>query len=93
MSEEFNEINCPSCGIYFGFTKKVEKLWRESHKNFFCPNGHTMSWRPSDKDDLNKKINDLENKLILTKKELEAANKKIEELTIELEIWKPATTT
>lgn len=95
MSDEKNDINCPSCGIAFGFNKNVERIWRESHKSFFCPNGHAQSWAeasPSEKEHQarKEKVTELEKKLAVAETELEAAKKKIEELTIELEIWKPS---
>lgn len=97
MSEELNNINCPTCGIAFGIAKAMEKIWKESHKSFFCPNGHSMSWpgeTPSDKEArLNKeKIVELEAKLATALTELEDQKKKTAELTAELDIWKPSTT-
>jgi hypothetical protein len=97
MSEEHNQLNCPSCGLSFGFPKEVEKLWRESHKQFFCPNGHSMSWTgesPSEKEHRlrKEKVEELETKLAAALKELEAQKKRADELAAELEIWRPTTT-
>lgn len=97
MADELNTLNCPSCGLAFGFPKEVEKLWRESHKQFFCPNGHSMSWTgesPSEKEHRLRleKVKELESKLASALKEVEAQKKQIAELTAELEIWKPSTT-
>ena len=38
----FNVIECASCGIPFAITAEFEKRRREDHKDFYCPNGHSL---------------------------------------------------
>lgn len=96
-----NCFNCAECGIAFGFAKGVEDLWRTSKKNFFCPNGHSLSFKDgpkeSEKDSLKKEIkrlkereNELLGELAVSADLLAKEKKKVEELTLELEIWKPS---
>jgi len=35
---------CCSCGIEFGMVQSYDTTLRESHKSFFCPNGHSQSY-------------------------------------------------
>lgn len=91
---EMNNYNCPSCGIEFGFPVKIEKLWRENHKSFFCPNGHSLSWGEATQQD--KKILDFSNEILELKsklasalEELDKQTKRANELALELEIYKP----
>jgi hypothetical protein len=45
MSEEYNTVTCNNCGIEFKFHKKIEDLWRDTEKTFYCPNGHGLVWK------------------------------------------------
>ena|SRR5277367_5648306 len=98
MSDDnkINEVTCGDCGILFGLQLKVEKIWRESGKHFFCPNGHTLHWdKPVDTPDkreiktLTLEVKSLKEKLEAALSEVEAQSKTIKALTLELEIWKP----
>jgi len=92
-----NRIHCASCGVSFGIDKDVDKLWRDSYKSFWCPNGHSLSYSgPSPQE---KEISELRDKVASLEKELSAAKQTmhtqtitIETLRSELEIWKPTTT-
>lgn len=35
---------CCSCGVVFALTQFLQAQLRESHKSFFCPNGHSQSY-------------------------------------------------
>src|SRR5688572_5501683 len=37
-----NVTHCPNCHIPFAISEEHEKELRESHKSFFCPNGHSQ---------------------------------------------------
>ena len=41
------EIACPKCKITFFLLDEVNNRFRESGENFFCPNGHSMSYTDS----------------------------------------------
>lgn len=34
--------DCARCGVIFAITKNLEERRREDHKEFYCPNGHSM---------------------------------------------------
>ena len=101
MSEEhkdFNIVSCCDCGIKFAFDKKIEEMWRESEKTFFCPNGHHLHWSkpketPEQKElkSLRSKVTDLEKKLEAAKQEADNQKKRADDLQAELEIWRPST--
>lgn len=97
MASELNEVTCAECGIEFSFSTKIEKLWRKSGKTFYCPSGHTLHWavevETPEKKELEKlrvEVKDLKSKLEVAMKDAESQKKKSDELTLELEIWKPA---
>lgn len=99
MSEDFCEVDCPACGIKFKFTKKIEEMWRESGKTFYCPNGHTLNWSkpkesPEQKElkQLRSEVKELKEKLATSEKQTEDHKRRVDELTAELEIWRPSTT-
>lgn len=93
-TEDFNRVRCCTCGILFGFSKEIEELWRDSHQNFHCPNGHSLHWdgpTSQDKDlkELRKKVEELKKKVESLSAELANEKKASEALRTELEIWKP----
>lgn len=98
MSDNFNVVSCCDCGIKFGFDPAIEKMWRESEKRFFCPNGHILHWpKPKETDeqkelkDLRAKVSELEKQLETAKQEAADQKKRADELANELEIWRPTT--
>lgn len=44
---ELKEHTCAweGCGVTFGLTDGFEDRRKEDHKSFYCPNGHSMSYR------------------------------------------------
>jgi hypothetical protein len=96
--EVLNNVSCCDCGIVFGFSPKIEKMWRESGKTFVCPNGHSLHWsKPTETPEqkelkvLRTEVKDLKTKLDEALTLTETQKKKIEELQTEIEIWKPST--
>lgn len=88
------EVTCPACGICFSFPKKVADLWRDSHKQFYCPNGHGMSWtgetsQQKELKSLRNEVKELRAKVDAYQVNEEVYLKQIKDLTNELEIWKP----
>ncbi|MGH2481372.1 MAG: hypothetical protein ACRDHW_17095 [Ktedonobacteraceae bacterium] len=76
MSDEFN-ATCYDCGIKFGFSKEIEKLWRESAKTFYCPNGHSLHWpKPNETEDQK----ELKAKLATALQDAEAHKKRADDL-------------
>jgi predicted RNase H-like nuclease (RuvC/YqgF family) len=41
-------ITCATCGTAFCMDAHLNKKLRESGREFFCPNGHSLSYRPSE---------------------------------------------
>lgn len=98
MSEDLCEVDCCTCGINFKFSKKIEEMWRKSEKTFHCPNGHPLQWTKSKETDEQKElkklrveVKELNDKLLAANKQAEEQKKKVDELTTELEIWRPTT--
>jgi len=96
MSEDNNlhHIHCLSCGILFGIDEDVVDLWIESHKQFYCPNGHPLFWKAHTKEEeelqeLRDKVKSLEEKLATAMTDLTTQTKRADELQAELEIWRP----
>jgi hypothetical protein len=94
-TEPMCNLTCNSCGIDFAFTKKVEKLWRDSHKTFYCPNGHPLCWSGETEEQkelkkLKKQVTELTDKLASLALKAAESDKKVEELTTELELWRPS---
>lgn len=89
--------NCPECDIRFSIPKSAEKSWRDTHKTFFCPNGHTMSWpgesaQTKELKELRAKVIELQAQLDTAKETIVTQTKRVDELNLELEIYKPAKT-
>jgi hypothetical protein len=94
-NEDLYIQHCPSCDCLFAISKTAEKAWRDSHKQFFCPNGHSLSWQDDTSDQkelksLRVKIKDLETKLAAALEDVAKQTKRADELAAELEIWKPS---
>ena len=43
--ETVNTLHCPNCGMLFGITEDFEKRRRDDHADFYCPRGHSMSYK------------------------------------------------
>jgi len=41
---EMVSVPCADCGIVFALPKNYDQKLRESHKGFYCPNGHTLTY-------------------------------------------------
>jgi len=72
------EITCAHCSIRFGITKALEKIRREDHGVFYCPNGHTLGW-PAPKRERDEELEDLRLKLIETKDKLAVAQSQLDQ--------------
>jgi predicted RNase H-like nuclease (RuvC/YqgF family) len=93
---EVTTFHCYDCGILMGIDADVVTSWKKSHKNFSCPNGHIQHW-PDQTDQekelvaLRAQVKDLKTHLDEALTLTETQKKRIEELTAELEIWRPTT--
>lgn len=80
---DFVTKRCVSCGLEFGIPEPYYADRRRGGETWYCPNGHGMVSKPEPKVDPEKRIKELE-------EELEAAEAKIEELSRELDVWRPS---
>jgi|SRR5271166_208324 len=97
MTTDLEDVLCVDCGILFGISKDIHKVWVKSEKRFYCPNGHTLFWpkgtetvEQKELKELRIKVKDLETKLEEVRKSLSTEQQKNAELITELEIWKPS---
>jgi hypothetical protein len=93
-NEALVKLYCWDCNITFGITESSNVSWQKYRKAFHCPNGHINSFPKtedgSEVEQLKTDIAELKKKLACRDIELAAATKRIEELTLELEIWSPS---
>mgnify|MGYP001611642936 CR=1 FL=1 len=79
--ENFIQIECCTCGMLFAVSKTLNSNWRDSKKDFYCPNGHSMSYTENLTQNLQKrlveKINDYNKEISLNTK-LQKQNEKLE---------------
>lgn len=52
----FSTVDCASCGVQFCVPDHWLQAKRESKAEFFCPNGHSLSYRKSRADELAEKL-------------------------------------
>ena len=45
FTDELTSIDCPHCGVVFAVPSTLEGDLRNSHRSFFCPNGHSLSFK------------------------------------------------
>jgi hypothetical protein len=91
---ELASNTCCDCGITFSFSKQIENIWRNSHKQFYCPNGHSLVFPGETVQE--KELKELRQEVTKLKEQLQIAlddgaklSKMANELMSELEIWKP----
>lgn len=93
MSEDNNleKFHCSNCGIVYGLDKEVVKIWKNSHKGFFCPNGHGLVWPDkNEQEKLEEENKSLKEKVAALEIVVEEQKKNLADLKAELEIWKPS---
>jgi len=70
-------LDCPDCGVVFAITLAYEDRRREDGAQFYCPNGHTMSWDGKAKEDQvareRKRAQELERQLASREEDVRAA--------------------
>lgn len=55
-SDTFVVTTCPQCGIRHGLPQHLYKRLQENGNEFFCPNGHSIVFKASRADDLERKL-------------------------------------
>ncbi len=69
--ENLFAFKCTNCGIYFALDKEADDNWRDSGRAFFCPNGHSLSYKKEDK------VNSLEKEIKSLKEKNESLDKTV----------------
>ncbi len=63
---------CAACGTVFAIEMLLMNSLRNSHKDFFCPNGHTLFYNGvSQEEELKKQLKTKDTELLRTKRRLE----------------------
>lgn len=50
---------CAACGVQFCVPTDLFKGFKETGQNFYCPNGHSLAFKPSENDKLRASIRQL----------------------------------
>jgi hypothetical protein len=63
---ELDSVVCCVCGVCFAFPADVVRKRRRDHKDFWCPNGHSLSFLgESDEERLKKQLRKAEEEAFL----------------------------
>lgn len=57
--EDATTTTCAACGVKFCMPAHLFKKVKETGQEFFCPNGHSLVFKPSENDRLRKQVEDL----------------------------------
>lgn len=82
--QDFVQVTCFHCGVEFGLSKGHNRMLRKSLANFYCPNGHPLMYPKASSE-----LEELRAKVEVLEVQAEKDKATIEELTRELEIWRP----
>lgn len=52
----FSDTGCPRCGIRFGLPLDYESALRKSGNDFWCPNGHSLTFGKCEADKLREEL-------------------------------------
>ena len=53
---EFKKQTCCVCGVLFCMTAEHQRRLEKNHKEFYCPNGHKLSFMSETEEDKYKKL-------------------------------------
>ena len=68
--------NCITCGVPFGLPQSLDTALRNSHKSFFCPNGHSQVYTAeSEEEKLRKQLAERDRLLQVRNTQLDDARK------------------
>lgn len=71
--EEFLVTDCASCGIVFAVPASFAQRRRDDARSFYCPNGHSLSYRESKEDRLQRELDRERRRVSWRDEELAAA--------------------
>jgi len=49
-------IDCVDCGVIFGLPVRIAQARRQTGGDFYCPNGHSLSWKVTELDRLREEV-------------------------------------
>jgi len=81
---DMEELDCPTCGVVFSVNGSYKTRRIKDHKNFYCPNGHTLSYSKQTE----RSSSDLYEELKGVKKENTELGSKVAALTEEVNTLK-----
>jgi hypothetical protein len=50
------EESCVNCGVHFAMPQSLQLARKTDKKQFFCPNGHSMTYTRTTEDELREKL-------------------------------------
>lgn len=84
---DLQQTDCPECGTFFGVPYRFLQERRKDKRLFYCPNGHSMSYKESESDKLRRERDLLKQREAMLQDEIaaereraakaEAANKRL----------------
>lgn len=77
FSEAYSDIPCANCGLVFSVPSVWDQGRRENGAGFFCPNGHSLSYRESEADKLRKRLAEAERKALWERERAATAERKL----------------
>lgn len=83
-------ISCGECGISFGMPSRFYEKRKEDHQGWYCPNGHRRIF--TDKSESEKRIESLERRDLLLRKNISEQHERIVQLTYSVRSQKAAKT-
>ena len=56
IESEYYLSTCPECGIQFAIGQEFARHLRQTHRNFYCPNGHSLYFPAETKEEKLQKL-------------------------------------
>jgi DNA repair exonuclease SbcCD ATPase subunit len=63
VSVDIQPMTCPSCGVHYGLDETYRERRRDDAKNWYCPNGHSLSYRETEADRLRRQLGEAQQHL------------------------------
>lgn len=83
FSVQLESTTCAACGVEFAMPPHLIKVLRENKREFYCPNGHTLSFNDSRADRLAKELEASKRELALKESALQLQRQRAEQFEAE----------